>query len=208
MRRFLTALTVLAVATGFATADIPIPPPQGKKFVDVKSTVKLETDVKGYVFYTRADAPGQMGAEPKKFEVGTKDAVQLPEWGRRPMDLFAVPQGVAAKYKTVKEWNDAIFNKKDGILRHTFPAQEAVAADDKRKQIDRAFAIQSVDAKDGIQVVEVKADGKTVQPQAEKKDKEEQASAGGTRRLVAGGALAAGVALAGLWVARRARTGR
>jgi hypothetical protein len=201
MRRILATLTVLTVA-GFAAADIPIPPPQGKKFIDVKSTVKLGIEAKGYVFFTRADAPGQWGVEPKKLELSADKAVALPEWGRRPMDLFAVPVDAVAKYKTAKDWNDAINGKKDGILRYTFPAQETVDKVDSRKVIEREFVIQSLNKEDGI-VLEEKADGKKEYPEVEKKDKEERASVSEPRYLIAGVAVAAGVALAGLWAVRR-----
>jgi hypothetical protein len=195
----------MSAVVGFTRADIAIPPPKGKKFVPVKSTVKLESEVKGYAFFTRANAPGQMGAEPKKFEVGTKEAVKVPEWGSRSMDLFAVPEDMVSKYKTVKEWNEAIFNKKDGILTHSFAAQESIDKDDARKEIQRAFVIKSVDAKGGIKVEEVKADGKKEEPKS--KDKEEQAGVGEPRYLVAGCAAAVGVALAGLWAVRRKKVG-
>jgi hypothetical protein len=110
-----------------------------------------------------------------------------------------------SKYKTVKEWNEAIFNKKDGILTHSFAAQESIDKDDARKEIQRAFVIKSVDAKRGIKVEEVKADGKKEEPKS--KDKEEQAGVGEPRYLVAGCAAAVGVALAGLWAVRRKKVG-
>ena len=205
MLRVLLTLTVLATVTGYTRADIAIPPPKGKKFVPVKSTVKLEKEMKGYTFFTRANAPGQMGAEPKKFEMSTEKEVNVPEWGSRSMDLFAVPDDMVAKYKTVKEWNDAIFNQKDGILRYTFAAQETIDKDDTRKEIQRAFVIKSVEAKGGIKVVEVKADGKQEEPKS--KDKEEAATLTEPRYLVAGSAAAVGIAFAGIWAVRRRRVG-
>ena len=66
---------------------------------------------------------------------------------------------------------------------------------------DRAFVIQSVDAKGGIKVAEVKEDGKKEEPKS--KDKEEEVAASEPRYLVAGSAAAAGIAFAGLWAVRR-----
>jgi hypothetical protein len=197
--RFLSVLAVSAAVVGVAAADIAVPPPKGKKFLPVGSTVKLDREAKGYTLYTRAIAPGQWGAMPAKFEVGTEKAVAVPEWGSRTMGLYAIPDELAAKITTADQFNKALQDKKAGILAHEFPAQEAVDAKDERKKIDRAFVIKGVDAKDGITVEELKGEGK----EEKKDDKKEPEAAAQPGVLVGGLALAAGVTLGGLWLVRR-----
>jgi hypothetical protein len=196
--RLLFALLVSAAVVGVAAADIAIPPPRGKKFIPVSSTVKLDKEVKGYALYTRAVAPGQWGAMPTKFEPGTDKPTAVPEWGSRTMGLYAIPAELAAKITTADEFNKALQDKKSGILSHDFPAQETVDAKDERKKVERAFVIKGVDAKGGIQVEEVKGEKET------KPEKKSPAFAE-PGYLIGGGAAAVAVALGGLWLARRKR---
>jgi hypothetical protein len=198
--RHLATLAVAAAVVGVASADIAIPPPKGKKFIPVNSTVKLEKEVKGYVLMTRAVAPGQWGAMPQKFQPSTEKAIALPEWGSRTMALYAVPDELAAKITTADQFNKAIQDKKSGILTHDFPAEETVDAKDERKKIERAFVIQGVDEK-GIKVAEVK-DEKKGDKKEEKKEEKKLAFAE-PGYLIGGLALAAGVACGGLWLLRR-----
>lgn len=200
--RFPAVLAVSAVVVSLAAADIAIPPPKGKKFVPVSSTVKLEKELKGYVLFTRANAPGQTGAMPKKFELSTEKATALPEWGRRSMSVYAVPEDMVSKLTTAKEWNKALWEeKKSVILTHDFPAQEEVDEKDERKKIERAFVIQEVTEK-GIKVVEVKEDKAEVKPEKKEEPKKRQAFAE-PGYLIGGVALTVGVTLGGLWLVRR-----
>lgn len=198
--RFLAVLALSVVVTGFAAADIAIPPPKGKKFVPVSSTVKLDKEIKGYTLFTRANAPGQRGAEPKKLEVGTEKAVAVPEWGGRDMSLYAVPDDLVPKLKTADEWNKALFDKKSVILIHDFPAKEQVNEKDERKKIERAFVIKGVDEK-GIKVEEVKDE--KGEPKPEKKEEKKLLSFTEPGYLIGGAALAVGVTFGGLWLVRR-----
>ena len=202
--RFLSALLVSAAVVGVASADIAIPPPTGKKFVPVSSTVKLDKEIKGYTLYTRAIAPGQWGAMPKKFEPGTEKATAVPEWGSRTMGLYAIPDDLAAKITTADEFNKALQDKKSGILSHDFPAQETVDAKDERKKIEREFVIKSVDAKGGIKVEAVTGDKKE-EPKAEKKGEGKSPVFAEPGYLIGGTAAAVAVALGGLWLVRRGR---
>lgn len=199
--RFLSALLVSAAVVGVASADIAIPPPKGKKFVPVSSTVKLEKEVKGYTLYTRAIAPGQWGAMPTKFEPGTEKATAVPEWGSRTMGLYAIPDELAAKITTADQFNKAMQDKKSGILIHEFPAQETVGEKDERKKIEKEFVIKSVDAKGGIKVEDVKGDKKEETKPEKKEEKKEVFAEPGY--LIGGAAAALAVAFGGLWLVRR-----
>lgn len=199
--RFLAVLALSAVTTSFAVADIAVPPPKGKKFVPVSTTVKLDKEIKGYTLFTRANAPGQMGALPKKFEPSTEKATALPEWGRRSMSVYAVPDELVSKLTTAKEWNAALFeSKKSVILTHDFPAEQTVDEKDERKKIERAFVIKGVDEK-GIKVEEVKDE--KGEPKPEKKEEKKLLSITEPGYLIGGAALAVGVTFGGLWLVRR-----
>ena len=200
--RFLSALLVSAAVAGLASADIAIPPPKGKKFIPVSSTVKLEKPIKGYTLFTRAIAPGQRGAMPAKFEPGTEKPTAVPEWGSRTMGLYAIPDDLAAKITTADQFNKALQDNKAGILTHEFPAQEQVDEKDVRTKIERAFVIKVVDEK-GIKVDELVGEKGEAKP--EKKEEKKLAVLEQPGYLIGGLALAAGVTLGGLWLVRRKR---
>jgi len=197
--RFLATLSVLTVAVGVASADLAVPPPKGKKFVPVSSTVKLEKEIKGYTLFTRANAPGQRGALPKQFDLSTEKAVAVPEWGGRNMSLYAVPDDMVSKLKTADDWNKAIADKKSVIQIHDFAAKETIDDKDERKKVERAFVIQGVDEK-GIKVVEVKED--KGEPKPEKKEEKKLAFAE-PGYLIGGLAAALAATFGGLWLVRR-----
>ncbi len=216
MRRavFAFALGLLTVAA--ARADIPVPPPPGKKFVRVDHTVLTDKAYPDHEFYLL------IGGNPKKVDFGPGTPVKI-EGTRRngpfgAAKLVAVPKGAATKFADEKEFAAALKTGKvegQAATKHPFPNSAAVDAKDDRKLLTEALIIDKIDAKEGIVLKTVPPPAGSGPPTKNVKDAPadeseltDEATAYAPRggAVVAGLAAALALAFAGLWLVRRSRS--
>jgi hypothetical protein len=199
MKKLAIGLLLASMSAALVRADVAVPPPKGQKFVGVKHLIKLDKDITGYLFFTRAMGirPGELA----KIELSADKAVTLSPFGKLGLQLLAVPPEVAKKYATEKELLTALAGKVEGVSSARFQQTGLLPEKDERKELTVEHVIIGFDPNKGIQM---KDDG--IAPKAP--EKEEEASAPtGTRTVIAGLALTAAFATGGLWLARRRRIG-
>ena len=210
---FAFALGLLTVAA--ARADIPVPPPPGKKFVRVDHTITADKAYPDHEFYLL------IGGTPKKVDFGPGAPVKI-EGNRRngpfgAAKLVAVPKGAATKYADEKEFAAALKTGKvegQAATKHPFPNSVAVNAKDERKLLTEALVIDKIDAKEGIVLKAVPPPAGSPSPAKSDKNApadESELTDEATAYTPRGGAAIAGLAgalalaFAGLWLVRRSR---
>ena len=207
MTRRLSALLLAALVAGPAAADLAIPPPKGKKFVNVTSEVQLGKDVKGYVFVLQEwKGPGRPTSTTTKIDLTDAKATEVIAGGRRNSGaLYAVPEAAAKEFKTDKELFDAVTARKvKGVQTLSLPGNTAVSDTVKGDAVRWTYTITGIDDK-GIKT-DVAGDG--VEKKEEKKPGEKKPLALAEPGYLIGGVAAAlAVAFGGLWLARRRKVG-
>ena len=195
MKPLAIGLVITMAGAAVVRADVAVPPPQGKKFVAAKHSVKLDKGVTGYVFFTRT--LGLRNGSWAKIELSTDKAIALTAFGKFGLQLLAVPDATAKKYPTEKELLAALSEKMDGAASARFGPTALLPEKDERKELAIEHIVTGFDPKKGIQM---KGDKPA--------DKEEEAFAPtGMAAVMSGLALAAAFATGGLWLARRRKIG-
>jgi hypothetical protein len=198
MKPLAVSLLVAMAWVAVARADVPVPPPKGKKFVAVKHMVKLDKGVTGYVFFTRS--LGLRNGTFSKIELSADKAVALSGFGKFGLQLLAVPEAVAKKYGTEQELLAALSDKLEGVAGASFNHTGLLPEKDERKALTVEHVITGFDAKK----IQMKNDPETG---ATSEKKESASVAVGVGGVVGGLAVAAAFATGGLWLARRRRIG-
>jgi hypothetical protein len=194
MVRSALALGLLALAADPVAADISVPPPKGKKFVQVEHAVVLGKGATGYVFVrTTAD----LASKPESARLELKEGTAVPVQASSDLvvHLYAVPENVAKEYKTDEELFAAVRKGTvKGTHYHQLPPRDVVPVSVKAATVKWTTTITAIDPKRGF-VTKVIVENAP-------KEKRPQASAG----PVAAGVLAAlALALGGAWFVGRAR---
>jgi hypothetical protein len=197
MKRFVLGLLAVLAGEALVRADVPVPPPPGKKFVAATHAVKLDKGVSGYLFFTRA--LGLRNGPFEKIELSADKAVTLSGGGKFGLQLLAVPAAVAKKYATEKELLAALSDKLDGAASANFARTVLLPEKDERKQLAVEHTITGFDKKN-IQMTDTSA-----APKAPEKEKEVLAPTG-TGLIIGGLAASAAFATGGLWLVRRRRS--
>ena len=196
MKRLAIGLLAAMASVALVRADLALPPPKGKKFVAVRHSIKLDKDISGYVFFTRA-LGGPRNGDFEKIELYADKAVALSGGGKGGLQLLAVPAEVAKKYATDKELLAALTDKLEGGASARFDRTALIPEKDARKELTVQHIITGFDAKKGIQM---KNDGDATKDP----DKEESASAPTSVRVAISGVVAAAAfVMGGLWLVRR-----
>ena len=213
MKRLLAALALGLLLAAGARADL-IPP--GTRNVAIDHKITTDKDFADWSFFVVSGAgrvrevkldaktpltiPGStaVGNGPAPDPDEKRKALQLPY---RSNLLVAIPTATVKAFPSEKELHAAIWALKvEGMARvkNAFGDHENAKATDPRKSVVRQFRVAKIDAKDGIVLEAVKAEGRP--------GREEEDPVAGAYPWVAGGlALAGAVGVAGLWVSRRAR---
>jgi hypothetical protein len=199
MKRLVLGLLAALASGALVHADVPVPPPQGKKFVGVTHSIKLDKGVSGYLFFTRP--LGLRNGPFEKIELSADKAVTLPGGGKFGLQLLAVPAEAAKKYSTEKELLAALSDKWDGAASARFDRTALLPEKDERKELKLEHIITGFDGKKGIQMKD-----NSDAPKAPEKE-ESLLVPSGTRLLVSGLAVSAAFAVGGLWLVRRRRIG-
>ncbi|MDB5305917.1 MAG: hypothetical protein JWO38_119 [Gemmataceae bacterium] len=208
MNRTLAVLVLGTAAAGLARADVP--PPPGFKRVAVEHKIATEKEYPGYLFFAIS---GGDKATPVKLDPKTPAVITAGGGRYRFAALVAVPKDAAKQYETEKEFHAALAKGKvDGLLRAktSFTAFVEIKDGDPRKTVVEEYQLEKVDAKDGIVLGRPKKEGTPKDPPQEESDEvfpgEPTAAVAPRGQLwVAGLAAFAGIAFAGLWLARRQR---
>jgi hypothetical protein len=188
-------LLAALASVALVRADIAVPPPKGKKFVVAKHSIKLDKDISGYLFFTRA--LGLQNGSFEKIELQADKAVTLSGGGKFGLQLLAVPAAVAKNYATEKDLLAALTDKLEGVASARFNRTALIPEKDERKELAVEHIITGFDAKKGIQM-------KDTSDAPKDPDKEESASGPtGIRGVISGLAATAAFAMGGLWLVRR-----
>ncbi|HEX4608758.1 MAG TPA: hypothetical protein VH092_11195 [Urbifossiella sp.] len=220
MTRSLLALVFGLVPTAAVLADGLIPPPPGKKFVAVDYVITTDKTFPDYDFYL------VKGRTPTKVEFGPDAPVKIGAKRARgfagAVRFVAVEKGAEAKYPDVQGFANAIEAKSvPGLAaaNNAFKAQATIDAKDTRTSLVETYAVEKIDAKDGIVLKAAKGaappkDGDKTAPELSDGPidfGDETADDGPALYVPRGGAVVAGLAaalglaFAGLWLARRSR---
>ena len=196
MKRMAIGLLAVLTSVALVRADIPVPPPKGKKFVAVKHSIKLDKDISGYLFFTRP--LGLRNGNFEKIELYTEKAVTLSGGGKFGLQLLAVPAAMAKKYATDKDLLAALTDKLEGVASARFDRTALIPEKDERKELTVEHIITGFDAKKGIQMKDDRDATKVP-------DKEEESASAltGIRVAISGLAAAAAFVMGGLWLVRR-----
>ncbi len=199
MKRLLLGLLAVLASVSSVRADVPVPPPKGKKFVPVKHLIRLDKDISGYVFFTRS--LGLRNGNFEKIELSADKAAPLTVAGKFGQQLLAVPDAVVKKYPTEKDLLAALSGKLDGAASSTYSRTALLPEKDERKELTVEHVITGFDARKGIQMKD--------NPDTSEAPKEEESVYGprGIRPVISSLAAAAALALGGLWLVRRQGTG-
>jgi hypothetical protein len=197
MKRFVLGLLAALASVALVRADALVPPPQGKKYVPVTHSVKLDKGVSGYLFFTRPLGPRSRPVE--KIELSADKAVPLPG-GKFGLQLLAVPDAVAMKYAAEKELLAALSDKLDGVASASFDRIALLPEKDERKELSLEHVITGFDKKN----IRMKDNGDA--PKAPEK-KDQVLAPTGTGLVVGGLAASAAFATGGLWLVRRRKVG-
>jgi hypothetical protein len=215
MNRVFFTVGVVLMAAAVGRADL-IPP--GTKNIPIEHKIETDKEYPDWVFFVvRGSGGGQKAAlDPKtpvvipgSSAVGNGPAPQPGEKAKaialpyRASTLVAVPKEALKKYAAEKDLLAAIEDAKvDGMVRvkAALYDHENAKATDARKSIVRRYRVTKIDAKDGIVLEAVKADG------APGKEEEEQAASPRAFSWIAGGlALAGALGFTGFWLLGRTR---
>jgi hypothetical protein len=209
MTRTLSVFTLGLLCAAAARADVA--PPPGFKRVTVEHKITTGKDYPGYVFFA---VSGGDKATPVKLAPNTPATITAGAGRYRLASLVAVPKDAAKKFESEKEFRAAVAEGKvAGLLRAktTFAAFADVKAAGAPKTMVKEYKLEKIDPKEGIVLVPVKKAGAPGAPPQEESDEdapdgpEVTAAAPRGRLWVAGLAAFAGLAFAGLWLARRPR---
>jgi hypothetical protein len=221
MTRAPALVVLLLLAAVAARADIPVPPPPGKKFVGVENRVttdKAYPDLEFYVL-SGSGAPAKVALAPDAPIKVPGDRRVIP--GGQTI-LAAVPRGAAEKFPDGKAFAAAVRGGKvpgQAVTKHVFSSQTTVATNDPRPVVVQTYAVVRIDAKGKGEIVLAleKAAG-SPPPMAPKNAPAEDEPIDfcgtpppGNADLPRGGAVVAGLALAvaaasaGVWLRRRGR---
>lgn len=199
MKRFAISLLATLASVVLVRADVPVPPPQGKKFVAITHSIKLDKGISDYLFFTRS--LGLRNGNFEKIELNADKATTLSSGDKFGLHLLAVPVSLAKNYATEKELLAALSDKLEGAASARFDRTAAIPEKDERKVLTVEHILIGFDAKKGIQM----KDDSDI-PKAP--EKEESASAPtGIRAVISGLAVTFAFATGGLWLARRRRIG-
>ncbi len=194
MTRAILAFGLLALAAAPAAADISVPPPKGKKFVQVEHAVVLGKGVTDYVF-VRTVARLASESDSARVELKEGTAVPVPAPADLVVNLCAVPANVAKEYKTDKELFAAVEKGTvKGAHYHQLTPRELVPVSVKAATVKWTTTITAIDPKRGFVtkvVVDRAPKGKRPQAQA--------------APVVAGVLAALALALGGAWLVGRTR---
>jgi hypothetical protein len=198
MKQAVLGLLVAALSVTLVRADVAVPPPKGKKFVAMKHTITLSSDISGYVFFTRT--LGIRNGEFTKIELTSSKTHSLTGFGKFGMELVAVPEAVAKKYASEKELVAALATKLEGVSSARFQHTGLLPEKDPRKEMTLDHVVTGFDAKTGIKMTENGDAPKTP-------EKEEESTFAPTSPALAMSGLAVGAAFVtgGLWFVRRRR---
>lgn len=194
------AILVFGIA-GLARADIA--PPKGIKRIPVEGKLIAERAFADYVFFA---VSGGDKATPLTIDPKNPATIRAAGGRYRVANLVAVPKEAARKFDSEKDFHAAVAKGKvDGLVKSkvNFFATTDVKDSDTRKTAVQEYKLVKVDAKE-IVLEAVKAEKDS--PKNAPDDEPEQMSA--TPRngiLVSGIAGFLGLALAGVWIARRFR---
>lgn len=215
MKRLIAGVVVLGFA-GVALADIA--PPKGFKRVPLDHKTTAEKEYADYAFYT---ITGRETVAAVKLH--PKNPLTISGTGRAGpngyVQLVAVPKDAAKKYDAEKDFHAAIAGGKvEGLVKSKtgFGGVTTIKTEDARKTVTEEHKLEKIDAKEGLVVTAVKAEGKddkpTTAPPKDPKPGEEDGDAGEAVAFtprggvwVAALAATAAVALAGVWLAGRRR---
>jgi hypothetical protein len=218
VRRVLSAFVVGLLAVAAARADIPIPPPPGKKFVKVEVILTTDKAHPDYEFYATTPFAVQ------KVEFGPDSPAKFapvryrPGGAAPPAPFWAVPKGAGAGYPNTRALFNALSEGKvtgQAALMRSFPHQATIDATDKRTVVAETYAVEKIDAKAGIVVKATKAPAGPPPGASNKNapgDEIELSDDTGTAYAPRGGTAVAGLAaalalaFAGVWLTRRSRT--
>jgi hypothetical protein len=148
MKRLMLGVLAALASVTMVRADVPVPPPQGKKFVAVKHTVKLDKNISGYLFFTRP--LGLRNGDFQKIELSSDKAAALSAFGKFGLQLLAVPDAAAKKYATEKELLAALSDKWDGAASARFGHTILLPEKDERKEVAVEHIITGFDEKKNI----------------------------------------------------------
>jgi hypothetical protein len=212
MNRTLAMMTLVLAAVA-ARADIPVPPPQGKKFVPVENRVTTDKAYPDLEFYVLT-GPGSA----TKVELGPGAAVKVPG-DRRVIPggrtvLAAVPKGAADKFPDPKAFAAAVRAGTvpgQAVTKHVFSLQTTVAANDPRTVVVQTYTVLRIDPKGELVLALEKATDPPPGASETAPELSDEPAVGPAAYLPRGGAVVAGLALAvalasaGVWLRRRGR---
>ncbi len=212
------AFLVGLLAVTAARADIAVPPPPGKKFVQVDYVLTTAKSYPEHEFYV------VIGTTPKKVEFGPETPVKIDGnrgglYGSRGQ-FVAVPKGAAEKFPSEKAFADAVAAGKvpgQANTKKNFDPRAAIDAKDARTAVVETYAVEKIEAKGGIVLKAAKAPASPAPGKGDKNAPDDEteftadevpapalAPRGGA--VVAGLAAALALAFAGVRLARRARS--
>ena len=191
MTRVVGVLALVFLVAGGARADVP--PPEGQKRVTLDNKVATETDCSDFAFFLHS---GGDRVEPVKLD--PMNPLVISGAGRKGSSsivrIVAVPRDAAGKYDSETAFHEAVAKGEvEGWVaaKAGFYTWTTIQDTDPRKTVTAEYKLEKIDPREGLVLVEVKAD--------------EETSALRTGPWVAGLALALALILAGAWVARRNR---
>lgn len=209
MNRITVAAALGLLAAGVAVADIP--PPKGLRRIPIEYKLEATAEFPDYAFFA---VSGGDKAEPVKLDPKAPATVRAGGGRYRTAQLVAVPKGAAKAYPGEKEFLAAVAaGKVDGAVKakEYFQAFTTVKDADPRAVIVERYTVEKV-GPGGITLAPVK------EPGGAKPDGGEEAAGADEDahavpaprygRLAAGVSVSLAVVLAGLLIARRARSGR
>jgi hypothetical protein len=201
MSRSLALLVLILSVAGLARADIA--PPKGIKRIPVEGKILAEKAFGDYLFFA---VSGGDKATPLTIDPKTPATIKAAGGRYRVANLVAVPKDAAKKFDSDKEFQTAVAKGKvDGLVKSkvNFFATLDVKDSDTRKTAVQEYKLVKVDGKE-IVLEAVKAE-KEAPKNAPEEQTEEFSAEPKNGYLVSGIAAFLGVALAGLWIARRFR---
>jgi hypothetical protein len=197
-------LPVLAVGLLLAQARADVAPPKGTKRVVLDHKITTEKEFPDYEFFT------VVGAEQvKAVKLDPKNPVVIAGAGRngrfRLASIVAVPKDAGKAYESEAEFHKAVASGRVKGLRARsgFDPFLAVKDGDTRTSVTAEYVLE-IDPKEGI-VLKPAGPPKSGSAPGKPEEPEDEVSAAPGGRWLAGALASAGVLLAGLWLANRAR---
>lgn len=201
MKRALALIVLASGVAGLARADIA--PPKGIKRIPVEGKILVEKAFDGYAFFA---VSGGDKATPLTLDPKTPATIKAAGGRYRVANLVAVPKDAAKKFDSEKDFHAAVAKGKvDGLVKSkvNFFATTDVKESDTRKSAVEEYKLVKVDAKEIV--LEAVKPAKEAPKNAPDDEQQEMSAAPKHGMLVSGIAAFLGLALAGLWVARRFR---